>query len=116
MTKVRQQLAGELGLIIPGLHFGDDLRLHPGAYQIRLFQSMVGSSRLMLGRYLAIGPEEKLWSDTDDCPRCSDPVYSMPGCWIRTEQRIEAEGKRLTFIHSNRCLRQSSHRYLPASR
>jgi len=90
VTKVREHLARELGIVIPGVYFRDDLTMGVNVYQIFVRGGLVARGALWPDRLLSIGPEQKVRRLAPDVVR--DPVWGMPGVWIAPEQKLDAEG------------------------
>ncbi len=77
---IRQQLASELGMIVPPLHVRDNLQLKPSEYRLLLKSNTVGRGELMLGHYLALsqGDAQK---EIKGIPT-RDPTFGLPAVWI----------------------------------
>lgn len=89
VTSVRRHLALEMGIVVPGVRFRDNLQLSPNAYLIRVRNLEVARGEVFPLQFLAIGPEERLKNLRGT--RTLDPTYGMPGMWISPEQRGDAE-------------------------
>ena len=89
VTSVRRHIALEMGLVVPGVRFRDNLQLAPHAYVIKLRNLEVARGEVFPNQFLAIGPEGKLKNLRGT--RTVDPTYAMPGVWISPEQRGDAE-------------------------
>ncbi|MBS2035944.1 FHIPEP family type III secretion protein [bacterium] len=89
VVAIRRHLALELGIVVPGVRFRDNLQLAPNAYVIRMRNLEVGRGEVFPTQFLAIGPEDKLKNLRGT--RTTDPTYAMPGVWISPEQRGDAE-------------------------
>lgn len=89
VTSIRRHIALELGIVLPGVRFRDNLQLKPNGYVIKIKEIDVANGEVMVNQYLAIGPEDKLRS-LRGTPTV-DPTYGMPGVWISPELRGEAE-------------------------
>lgn len=89
VTAIRRAIALELGIVVPGVRFRDDLMLKHYGYVIRLRENVIAEGESIVDGYLAIGPEEKLHSLKGR--RTVDPTYGMPGVWITPDQRDNAE-------------------------
>lgn len=89
VTSIRRHVAMELGLVVPGVRFRDNLQLKPNQYRIKIKDIDVAEGEVVMNHFLAIGPENQLKNLKGT--RCLDPTYGMPGCWISPEQRGEAE-------------------------
>ena len=89
VVAIRRHLALELGIIVPGVRFRDNLQLAPNSYVIKMRNLDVARGDVFPNQFLAIGPEEKLKNLRGS--RTTDPTYRMPGVWISPEQRGDAE-------------------------
>ena len=89
VTSIRRHIAMELGLLVPGVRFRDNLQLKPNVYVINIRELEVARGEIHVNQFLAIGPEEKLKSLRG--ARTVDPTYAMPAVWISPEQRGDAE-------------------------
>jgi flagellar biosynthesis protein FlhA len=86
---IRKHIAMEIGIVLPGVRFRDNLQLKPSAYSIKIKDVEVAQGEVMMNHFLAIGPENQLKNLKGT--RTLDPTYGMPGVWIPPEQRGEAE-------------------------
>ncbi|MCL5773638.1 MAG: flagellar biosynthesis protein FlhA [Firmicutes bacterium] len=89
VTSIRRHIALEMGLVLPGVRFRDNLQLKPNAYVIKIKEIEVAVGEVMVNQFLAIGPEDKLRNLRGT--KTVDPTYGMPGVWISPEQRGDAE-------------------------
>ena len=86
--EVRRALAGEIGLVLPGVRLRDDLTRDPQTYAIRVRDRVVASGRLYLARVMAV-------ADADVLARFgllveAEPVYGLPAAWIDAGDRERA--------------------------
>ena len=89
VTSIRRHIVMELGIIVPGMRFKDNLQLKPNSYIIKVREIEVARGEVQVNQFLAIGPEEKLRNLRGT--KTTDPTYGMPGVWIAPEQRGDAE-------------------------
>ena len=89
VTSIRRHIALELGVVVPGVRFKDNLQLKPNGYMIKIKEIEVATGEVVVNQFLAIGPEEKLKNLRGT--KTVDPTYGMPGVWISPEQRGDAE-------------------------
>jgi len=89
VTSIRRYLAVELGIVLPGVRFRDNLQLERNEYRITLRTVEVGRGRVFPGQLLAIHKGDALEKLGGELTQ--DPTYGMPGVWISPEQRLEAE-------------------------
>jgi NACalpha-BTF3-like transcription factor len=95
MNAVRKFIALEVGIIIPPVHFKDNLQLGHNSYVIKVKGIEVARGEVIPDRLLAIGPENTL--KNLEGTRCSDPVYSMPAVWIEEKEKNKAEPVCMVF-------------------
>ena len=96
VTTVRRHLGTELGYILPGVRFRDNLGLNTSEYVIRVRDHEVGRGVLHVNRYLCILPEEK--QDSLEGERVLDPTFGLPAVWIAPALRAEAEKLGATIL------------------
>jgi flagellar biosynthesis protein FlhA len=83
--EVRRALAGEVGLVLPGVRLRDDLARDPPSYAIRVRDRVVAQGRLDLARVMAVADLEilaRLGLRVD-----AEPVYGLPAAWIDPDDR-----------------------------
>jgi flagellar biosynthesis component FlhA len=56
VAALRQQLARDLGLVIPPVHVCDNLTLEPGGYRVLILGNEIGRGLCRAGRLLAVDP------------------------------------------------------------
>jgi flagellar biosynthesis protein FlhA len=115
VAMLRQQLAKDLGVVIPPVHVSDNLQLPPGAYRVLVLGNELGGGQCKSGRLLAISPGGA-------CPpiegeKTVDPTFGMPATWIvpRDKELAEALGYTVATIiatHLAELLRNHAHKLL----
>ena len=83
--EVRRAVAGDIGLVMPGVRLRDDLSRDPATYAIRVRDTLAGEGRLRLDKLLAVAGEEILERFAGE--RVREPVYGMAATWISADQR-----------------------------
>jgi flagellar biosynthesis protein FlhA len=83
--EVRRTIAGDIGLVMPGVRLRDDLSRDAATYAIRVRDTLAGEGRLRLDSLLAVADEEILERFAGE--RVREPVYGMAATWIPTAQR-----------------------------
>ncbi len=86
--EVRRALAGEIGLVLPGVRLRDDLAREPQTYAIRVRDRIVAQGKLDLARVMAV-------ADAHILTRLgfvleTEPVYGLPAAWIDPADRERA--------------------------
>jgi flagellar biosynthesis protein FlhA len=56
IKSIRQQIAHDIGIIVPSIHIQDNMQLKPGEYRILLKGNEVARGDLMMNHYLAMNP------------------------------------------------------------
>jgi flagellar biosynthesis protein FlhA len=93
---LRQQLAVELGIVIPPVRIRDNVALDANRYIIKLRGNPVAEGEVLPGYHLALIPEE-----LDGAPtgiRVTDPTFGLPAVWIAERNLAEAERTGLTVV------------------
>jgi flagellar biosynthesis protein FlhA len=96
IKSIRQQIAHEIGIVVPSIHIQDNMQLRPGEYIIKLKGNEVGQGDLMLNHFLAMNPgtaEESI----DGIPT-KEPTYGIEAYWIKERGREEAISKGYTVV------------------
>ena len=86
--EVRRALAGDIGIVLPGVRLRDDLAREPTTYAIRVRDGLAGEGRLRLDRVLAVADEAVLGRLGGE--RVREPVYGMPAAWLEPQFRQTA--------------------------
>ena len=93
---IRDQIAREVGVMIPPIHIQDNVQLKPGEYCILLKGNEIGRAELMPGHFLAMhmgkSPEGLRGF------RGVEPTYGLPAYWIKEEAREDALSKGYTVV------------------
>ena len=83
--EVRRALAGEIGIVLPGVRLRDDLARDPGTYAIRVRDRVVASGELVLSQMMAVADAHVL--EHLGLVVVTEPVYRLPAAWIDAGQR-----------------------------
>lgn len=86
---LRRKFAQQLGIIIPLIRLRDNISLEPTAYEIRLFDHIVGQGRLEPDLLLAMDSGTGRKGKLEGIPT-TEPVYGLPALWIGPEKKEEA--------------------------
>lgn len=89
IAAVREQIAEEMGLVIPAVRINDNFELDPSGYEILLRGNLVAEGHLSIGRVLCINPDD----GKVELPgrQVTDPAYGFPSKWVEEARRAEAE-------------------------
>ena len=118
VAKLREELARELGIVVPPVHVSDNLELPPGAYRVLLTGLDVAHGVCAHGRVLAIdgaGNAPPIEGDPT-----TDPTFGMPALWISQRDKELGEALGYTVVdhatimatHLGEVLRNNAHRLL----
>jgi flagellar biosynthesis protein FlhA len=83
--EVRRAVAGDIGLVMPGVRLRDDLSREAASYAIRVRDTVVGEGSLRLGAFLAVADESVLERLSGE--RVREPVYGLAATWIESAER-----------------------------
>jgi flagellar biosynthesis protein FlhA len=96
VSMIRQQLAQELGIIVPPIRIRDNVQHKPSEYQIKVKGITVAGYELMVDHLLAINPGNI--EDDLEGFRTSDPAFGLSAKWIITNLKELAEMKGFTVV------------------
>lgn len=98
VTRIRREMALDLGLVVPRIRIIDNMRLEPSEYCIKIRGVEVGRGTIRMGNYLAINPGNV----TEEVPgeRAIDPAFGLPAMWITEDVRDRAERAGYTVVDS----------------
>jgi flagellar biosynthesis protein FlhA len=89
IRSIRQQLALEMGVVVPPLHVRDNLQLKAGAYSILIKGNEVAHGELMIDYLLAMDPGDV--KKPIDGIETREPAFNLPAIWIPSSRREEAQ-------------------------
>jgi flagellar biosynthesis protein FlhA len=89
ITKIRRQMAMQLGLVLPPIRVRDNIQLKPRDYSIKLRGVEVAHGEVHVGHYLAMNPG--MVSDPLEGVQTVEPVFNLPAVWITEGQKERAE-------------------------
>ena len=95
---LRQQLALELGLVIPPVRIRDNVSLGANQYVIKLRGNPIGNGEVMPGYHLALLPD--VLETVPTGIRVQDPTFGLPAIWIADRNLPEAERLGLTVVEA----------------
>jgi flagellar biosynthesis protein FlhA len=96
IKQIRNQLASQLGIIIPPVRIRDNMQLEPNQYTIKIRTVKVASGELMSGSYLAMNPTGNL--ETIRGIQTVEPAFGLPAVWITESQKDFAEMSGYTVV------------------
>ena len=96
VSMIRQQLAQELGIIVPPIRIRDNVQLKPNEYQLKVKGITVASYELMVDHLLAINPGNI--EDDLEGFKTIDPAFGLQAKWIISNLKELAEMKGFTVV------------------
>ena len=98
ITRIRREIALDLGLVVPRIRIVDNMRLDPSEYSFKMRGVELGRAMIKMGRYLCINPG----GTREEIPgeRTTDPTFGLEALWIAEEQRERAERSGYTVVDS----------------
>lgn len=93
---IRQQLALELGIIVPPIRIRDNIQLEANEYVIKIFGAPVAKGTAEADRFLAI--DSGAATEKIDGDETVEPAFGMPAVWISTANREYAERVGYTVV------------------
>jgi flagellar biosynthesis protein FlhA len=98
VTRIRREMALDLGLVVPRIRIIDNMRLEPSGYSFKIRGTEVGRGTIRMGYYLAINPGNV--SEEVPGERTTDPAFGLPAMWITEDIRDRAERAGYTVVDS----------------
>ncbi|WP_165246340.1 flagellar biosynthesis protein FlhA [Paludisphaera soli] len=89
LRTVRQNVARELGLIVPQVRIHDEIGLSAHEYRVKIRGTVVGGGSAYAGRLLAIPPADA--AEPPEGREAVDPASGRAAVWIHAEGREVAE-------------------------
>ncbi len=99
---IREQVAADLGLLVPPVRIRDDVSLPPHSYVIRLRGAAIARGTLEPAALMAIAGTSAAGErdGLDPLPgrACTEPAFGLPAWWIDPAQRTLAEARGYTVV------------------
>ena len=98
ITRIRREIALDLGLVVPRIRIVDNMRLDPSEYSFKIRGVDLGRATIKMGRYLCINPggeREQIAGEPT-----IDPTFGLQALWIGEEEREHAERSGYTVVDS----------------
>lgn len=89
ITKIRRQMALQLGLVLPPIRVRDNIQLKPRDYSIKLRGIEIAHGEIHVGNFLAMNPG--IATEALDGIDTTEPVFGLPATWISENQKERAE-------------------------
>ncbi len=102
IQKIREQIASQMGFVIPVVRIVDNLLLKPNQYCVKIREATVGSYELLPDHYLAMNPGfvEK---EIEGIPT-TEPAFGLPAIWVPENMKDEAEKAGYTVVEPSAVL------------
>lgn len=89
ITKIRRQMALQMGLVLPPIRVRDNIQLKPRDYSVKLRGIEIARGEIHVGHYLAMNPG--VASEALDGIQTVEPVFQLPAVWISENHKERAE-------------------------
>jgi flagellar biosynthesis protein FlhA len=89
IQRVRQNIAADIGIILPKVRIRDNMRLEQNQYRIKIADVVVSDGILYPGMYLAI--DSRMTTGKVQGISAKDPAFGTPATWIDEGSREQAE-------------------------
>jgi flagellar biosynthesis protein FlhA len=89
ITRIRRQMALDLGIVLPTVRVRDNLQLGPNQYVVKLRGVEVARGDLMINNYLAMNAG--LADESIEGVPTNEPAFGLPALWISSSQKERAE-------------------------
>ncbi|MBI1902250.1 MAG: flagellar biosynthesis protein FlhA [Planctomycetia bacterium] len=98
VTRVRQQVAADIGIVMPKVRIRDDFRLEQDKYVIKINDVAVAEGTLLPGRLLALSSGTTMGKVPGI--ETVDPAFGQPAVWVEPGQRDQAEMLGYTVVEA----------------
>jgi flagellar biosynthesis protein FlhA len=89
ITRIRRQMALDLGIILPTVRVRDNLQLAPNNYVVKLRGVEVARGELLINHYLAMNAG--MADESIEGIATTEPAFGLPAMWITSAQKERAE-------------------------
>ncbi len=89
ISRVRQSVAAEIGIIMPKVRIRDNMRLEPNQYRIKIADMPIAQDHLEPGQLLAI--DSGMTTGQVDGISTKDPAFGTDAKWIHSSLQDDAE-------------------------
>ncbi len=118
VSMIRQQMAQELGIIVPPIRIRDNMDLQPNEYSIKIQGNPVTKAIIEPDKYMAM--DVGAITDKIRGIETVEPAFGMPAVWINESQREKAEqygyavvdAETVVATHLTEVIRSRSHELL----
>ena len=96
ITSVRQQVASDIGIVLPKIRIRDNMRLGENDYRLKIMNNVVADGLVLPDRLLAMdggGAQGRLLGI-----EVNDPAFEQPAIWVEQQQRDQGEMQGYTMV------------------
>ncbi len=97
ISRVRRELALELGLAVPPVRIVDNQAIEPDEYTISINGVEMAKNFVRPTMLLALNSESKE-KPTEEAEQVREPAFGLPAYWIKVDDRHAAEDKKFTLF------------------
>ena len=98
IQRVRQNVASDLGIILPKVRIRDNMRLEQNQYRIKIADMAVAEGLVHPGKFLAM--DSGMTTGKVSGMAAKDPAFGTPAVWIEAGGRDQAEMFGYTVVES----------------
>ncbi len=102
ITNMRNQIAQELGMVVPPVRIRDNIQLQPNQYVVKIRGNDVGKGEVMPGHLLAI--DSGTVTEKVHGIEGTEPAFGLPATWVNTDERHTAESRNYTVVEPSSVL------------
>lgn len=89
ITRIRRQMALDLGIVLPTVRVRDNLQLQPNQYVVKLRGVEVARGDLLINQYLAMNAG--LADEQIEGIPTTEPAFGLPALWVQASLKDRAE-------------------------
>ena len=97
ISRVRRELALEIGLAVPPVRIVDNQAIEPDEYTISIDGVEMAKNFVRPTMLLALNSESKE-KPTEEAEMVKEPAFGLPAYWIKVDERHDAEQKKFTLF------------------
>lgn len=97
ISRVRRELALEIGLAVPPVRIVDNQAIEPDEYTISINGVEMAKNFVRPNMLLALNSESKE-KPTEEAEMVKEPAFGLPAYWIKVDERHDAEQKKFTLF------------------
>jgi len=102
VQKIREQMAVQMGFVVPVVRIVDNLLLKPNQYCIKIREATVGSYEILPDHYLAMNPG--IVDENIQGIETTEPAFGLPALWVTASQKEQAESAGYTVVEPSAVL------------